>query len=83
LFAQRQASTILFVRSRTMPTYPAASGFWDPCTVVETDWKREATYGSPLTKPMEFIPNSAGHPPAARTIPPELVENHPNPVPTQ
>jgi hypothetical protein len=81
--AQRQAFNTL-VRTQSDDAHlPGCVGFWDPCTVVETDWKAGSNEWVKAYRTDGIHPNSAGHVVAAGTIPPELLENHPNPVPTQ
>jgi hypothetical protein len=62
---------------------PGCVGFWDPCTAVETDPKTGNNEWVKAYRCEGIHPNSAGHAAAAATIPPALVESHPNPVPVQ
>jgi len=81
--AQRQAFNNL-VRTQSDDAHlPGCVGFWDPCTVVETDWKAGSNKWVAAYRTDGIHPNSAGHAAVAGTISPELVENHPNPVPVQ
>jgi lysophospholipase L1-like esterase len=60
---------------------PGCIGFWDPCTAVETDPKTGSNAWVKAYRTDGIHPNSAGHAAAAATIPPNLLETHPNPVP--
>lgn len=81
--AQRQAFNDM-VRTQSDDAHiPGCVGFWDPCTAVETDSKAGSDQWIPAYRTDGIHPNSAGHAAAAGTIPPELVESHPNPVPVQ
>ena len=81
--AQRQAFNNL-VRTQSDDAHlPGCVGFWDPCTIVETDWKAGSNEWVAPYRTDGIHPSSAGHVAAAGTISPELLENHPNPVPAQ
>jgi len=81
--AQRQVFNNLVRTQSDEAHLPGCVGFWDPCTAVETDSKAGSDQWVAAYRTDGIHPNSAGHAAAAATIPPELVENHPNPVPTQ
>ncbi len=81
--AQRQSFNNM-VRTQSDDAHlPGCVGFWDPCTAVETDSKEGSNEWVKAYRTDGIHPNSAGHAAAAGTLSPKLVEDHPNPVPTQ
>ena len=81
--AQRQAFNELVRTQSDEAHLPGCIGFWDPCTVVETDWKAGNNQWVAAYRTDGIHPGSAGHVAAAGTISSELLEKHPNPVPKQ
>jgi lysophospholipase L1-like esterase len=81
--AQRQVFNNM-VRTQSDDAHlPGCVGFWDPCTVVETDSKAGNDEWVKAFRTDGIHPNSAGHAAAAGTISPDLLEKNPNPVPAQ
>jgi lysophospholipase L1-like esterase len=80
---QRQVFNNMVCTQSDEAHLPGCIGFWDPCTLVETDCKAGNDQWATAYLCDGIHPNSAGHAAAAGTISPELVENHPNPVPTR
>ena len=81
--AQRQVFNNMVRTQSDDDHLPGCIGFWDPCTAVETDPKTGSNEWVAAYKTDGIHPNSAGHAAAAKTIPANILESHPNPVPTQ